>query len=108
MKRFFRILTLLSVAAGVSSCSADKYLQPGQTVLKRNSLHVTMADSSAVPPEVEQALADASHYYYQTPNKKILIPWKMRLYCLSSPNRDNWLNNLIRSQIKIINSFYLL
>lgn len=92
-------MPLLLVAASLASCSVDKYLQPGQTVLKRNTLHVTMADSTAVPPEVEQALLDASRYYYQTPNKKILwVPWKMRLYCLTNPRRDNWLNNFVRDQ----------
>lgn len=92
-------MPLLFVAASLTSCSVNKFLQPGQTVLKRNTLHVAMADSTAVPPEVEQALLDASRYYYQTPNKKILwIPWKMRLYCLTNPNRDNWLNNFVRAQ----------
>ena len=99
MKRFLHILPLLFVAASLTSCSVNKFLQPGQTVLKRNTLHVAMADSTAVPPEVEQALLDASRYYYQSPNKKILwIPWKMRLYCLTNPNRDNWLNNFVRAQ----------
>ena len=99
MKRYLYILPLLLVIASLTSCSVDKYLQPGQTVLKRNTLHVAMADSSAVPPEVEQALVDASRYYYQTPNRKILwVPWKMRLYCLTNPHRDNWLNNFVRER----------
>lgn len=68
-------------------------------MLKRNTLYVTMADSTAVPLEVNQILLDASRYYYQTPNKKILwIPWKMRLFCLTDPGSDSRWSNFLRSQ----------
>lgn len=64
----------------------DKYLSPGQRVLRSNQLRVEMADSSAVGGEIYAALANAQQYYNQKPNKKILtVPLWMRLYCIASP-----------------------
>ena len=82
----------------MTGCSVDKYLQPGQMRLYENRIEVSMADSSAVTPEVSEALADARQYILQTPNKKLLwTPFLLRLYCLSNPEKDNWWNNLLRS-----------
>ena len=82
----------------MTGCSVDKYLQPGQMMLYENRINVTMADSSKVTPEVSEALSDAKQYFHQTPNKRILwTPIYLRLYCLSNPDKDNWWNNLLRS-----------
>ena len=72
MKRGLHILTLVCAVLSMTSCSVDKYLQPGQMRLYENRIEVSMADSSAVTPEVSEALADARQYILQTPNKKIL------------------------------------
>ena len=70
-----------------ASCSVDKYLQPGQKVLHRNEVNVTMVDGSEVPPEVNEALSNIRQYYYQTPNKRFLfMRLKMRLYCSTNPD----------------------
>ena len=67
--------------------------------LYHNQLNVSMADSSAVTPEVVDVLSDAKQYYYQSPNRKTLgIPWKLAVYSLSNPEKDNWLNNLLRTK----------
>ena len=82
----------------MASCSVDKYLAPGQMVLYKNQINVAMADSSAVTPEVSEALSGAKQYFYQNPNKRILwTPIYLRLYCLSNPDKDNWWNNFLRS-----------
>ena len=82
----------------MTGCSVDKYLQPGQMMLYENRIHVSMADSTEVPPEVDEALSDAKQYFHQTPNKRILwTPIYLRLYCLSNPDKDNWWNNFLRS-----------
>ncbi len=98
MKKGLHILTLVCAMLSMTGCSVDKYLQPGQKRLYDNQINVTMADSSAVTPEVSQALADAKQYFHQKPNRQILwMPILMRIYCLSDPDKDNWLNNLLRS-----------
>ncbi|MBO4599760.1 MAG: hypothetical protein J5641_03370, partial [Bacteroidales bacterium] len=98
MKKSLYIVPLMLLIACLSSCSVDKYLQPGQMRLYKNQINVAMADSSEVTPEVSEALKDAKQYFFQSPNRKLLwVPWKMRLYCLSNPEKDNWWNNLLRS-----------
>lgn len=88
----------MGVVLGMTSCSVDKYLGPGEMMLHRNQINLSMADSSAVPPEVTEALSGAKQYYHQNPNKRILwTPVLLRLYCLSNPEKDNWWNNLLRS-----------
>ncbi len=82
----------------MTGCSVDKYLQPGQRVLYDNKVNVSMADSSAVPDEVTEALAGVKQYFYQKPNRRILwMPVLMKIYCLSNPDKDNWWNNVLRS-----------
>ncbi len=98
MKKGLQILTLVCAMLSLASCSVDKYLYPGQMMLYDNRIHVVMADSSEVTPEVSEALADAKQYFYQKPNNRILwMPLPMRLYCLSNPKKDNWLQDLLRS-----------
>lgn len=71
----------------MTSCHVDKYLTPGEKVLRANKLAVTMADSSEVGDEIFDALANVQQYYLQKPNKKILfVPIMMRLYCTTLPS----------------------
>lgn len=82
----------------MTSCNVGKYLQPGEKVLRKNQVTVRMSDSSAVPPEVTEALSDVEKYYYQKPNKKILIfPLQMKLYCLPSPEDSSKLGKFLRA-----------
>ena len=98
MKRLPHILLTAILILSTTSCSVDKYLQPGEKWLYENRINISMADSSAVTPEVSEALAEAKQYFHQSPNRRILwMPLSMRLYCLSNPGKDNWFNNLLRS-----------
>ena len=82
-----------------ASCSVDKYLQPGQKVLHRNEVNVTMVDGSEVPPEVNEALSNIRQYYYQTPNKRFLfMRLKMRLYCSTNPDDSSGWSRFWRNQ----------
>lgn len=94
MKRLLATLSATLILCCLASCSADKYMQPGQMLLKRNQLNISMADSSHVPPEVADALADAQHYIYQKPNKRILwVPVWLKLYCATNPtDSSRWSN----------------
>ena len=77
----------------------NKYLQPGEKVLHRNEVRVTMADSSKVPAEVSEALSNVRQYYYQTPNKRVLfVREKMRLYCSTNPNDSSAWSRFWRNQ----------
>lgn len=89
MKRPNRI-THAAVAAflllAAASCNVDKYLHDGQRVLRKNSVSIAMADSTAVPAEIRAALADAPKYYHQKPNKKLLFfPLNRWIYCIPAP-----------------------
>ena len=80
------LLLLILFALSLSSCSVDKYLQPGQKVLYRNQIDLRMADSTDAPPEITQTLANMQQYYHQLPNKRFLfMRLKMRLYCSTNP-----------------------
>ena len=54
------------------SCSVSPYLGPGEHVLHDVTFDVQMADSSAVTPEVADALKHVKKYYLQRPNTKAL------------------------------------
>ena len=84
----------------MTGCSVDKYLQPGQRVLYDNKVNVTMADSSAVPDEVTEALSGVKQYFYQKPNRRILwMPVLMKIYCLSNPDKDNWSTTALQPSV---------
>ncbi len=94
MKRLFYSTLALIILSALTSCSADKYLQPGEKVLKKNKIDITMADSSEVSKEIYSAMSDAKKYYSQKPNKKLLgIRAKMRMYCSTNPtDSSGWSN----------------
>ena len=73
----------------LTGCSADKYLPEGSLLLYDVTQTVTMADSSSVTPEVEDALRRSENYYLQRPNSKLLgwknMPVGMWIYCVASP-----------------------
>lgn len=98
MKRIYIILSAIAALCCLASCSAEKYLQPGQMLLKRNELDISMADSSAVTPEVAAALADVQRYYYQKPNKRVMwVPLWLHLYCSTNPSDSSHWSNFWRN-----------
>lgn len=78
----------------LSSCSTDKYLGEGECRLHSIEQTVTMADSSAVPPEVTDALKKSRNYYLQQPNSKFLgmenMTIGMWIYCIASPTDSSF------------------
>lgn len=71
-------------------------------VLYKNKYEVTMADSSAVPKEVNEALSGMKNYARQKPNTKVLgmdpIRLKLWIYTMSNPKKDNWWNRWLRKK----------
>ena len=99
MKRLFFSISALMFLAVLSSCGTDKYLQPGEKVLKKNKIEIIMVDSSVVPKEVYAAMSDAKKYYSQKPNKKMLgIRTKMRIYCSTNPSDSSGWSNWWRKR----------
>lgn len=95
MKRIAAIILLITVLLGFSSCNVDKYLQNDQRILRNNSIDITMADSTSVTSEIRSALSNASQYYIQKPNKKILfIPFNRILYCIPTPEDSSFWGKL--------------
>ena len=101
-KTFILTFVLLLTAVLSTSCmSVDKYLQPHEHHLVKNTFTVTMPDGTTPPKEINEALSNVENYVVQEPNKRLLgkvIPWKvkMRIYCMSSPSDSNWINNYLR------------
>ena len=80
---------------GLASCNVDKYVQGDQRVLHKNKIEMSMADSSAVTSEIKDALANASQYYLQKPNRKIaFLPLKRMVFCIPNPNDSSFWGKL--------------
>ena len=81
----------------LASCSVSKYVGPDQHVLHDVTLDLQMADSSAVTPEVKDAVKHAKKYYLQRPNTKFLglkgLPVSKWVYCFLSDTTSNFWNN---------------
>ena len=83
-----------------ASCYTYRYVPEGEHVLFKNKLEVTMADSSEVSPDVEDALRNARNYYLQKPNSKVLgIDWLrvgMNIYGIANPKDKSFIGNYFR------------
>ena len=85
--------------ATLASCSVDKFLQPGESVLYDNRVNLSMADSNAVPDEVGEVLDNVRQYYVQKPNSRILGMRPMLwLYSMTNPADSSWWAKFWRSQ----------
>lgn len=86
--------TLLSSLFTLTSCSFKKYLGESENLLRNVEQTVVMADSSAVTPEVKDALQKSQNYYLQRPNSKVLgiekLPVGMWIYCIASPTDSSF------------------
>ena len=78
----------------LTSCSFEKYLGDGESLLYKTEQTVTMADSSEVTPEVKEALKKSQNYYLQRPNSKFLgitgLPVGMWVYCIANPTDSSF------------------
>ena len=81
----------------LTSCTVGKYIPEGGHLLHDIELKVEMADSSAVTPEVKDAIKHAKKYYSQRPNTKVLgikwLPSSMWTYCFLTDTTSNFWNN---------------
>ncbi len=86
--------TLYSSLFTLTSCSFEKYLGEGESLLFKTEQTVMMADSSAVTPEVKDALKKSWNYHLQRPNSKVLgiqkLPVGMWIYCVASPTDSSF------------------
>ena len=88
-------ILLLTVATLIATgCSADRYLGEGECLLHHIDQTVVMVDSSAVSPEVTDALKKSQNYYLQRPNSKFLgmkgMTVGMWMYCVASPEDSSF------------------
>lgn len=90
----------IAVAMLATGCrGVEKFLQPGERVLNFNKYEISMADSSKVPDELNEALKGMKKYAKQTPNSHVLGVGprvSMLTYCLSNPGKDNFWHNYLR------------
>ena len=92
-------ICLLTVLLFVS-CSVNKYIPNNEFLLNKN-IYVIEQDSLSEEEYkvVSSALSSVSEYAQQLPNSRILgMRLGMRFYCLSNPDKNNWINNFIRKQ----------
>lgn len=92
MKYSYLLLSVLLVC--LTSCSADKYIPEGHHLLYHTEQSVTMADSSEVSPEVQEALKKSGNYYVQRENSKVFgmkrLPVAMWIYCVANPSDSSF------------------
>lgn len=83
--------------------SVDKFIQPDELVLNRNKFEVVNPDGSKPSKEIYEALDDMKKFVKQKPNTHVLgfgPRLSMRIYCLSNPNKSNFLHNYLRRKGK--------
>lgn len=92
-------IAVVQICVLLTSCGTTRYLKPYEELLYSNTYDITMADSSALPPEIENVFSDHKHYSTQTPNYKILgMRPSLWIYNLASPNHNNIIARTLRKQ----------
>lgn len=92
------IILFIFASLTLTSC-VGRFVADGEHVLDRIELDVAMADSSAVTPEVRDALKKVENYYTQKPNSKFLLqglPIGKWIYCFSGTSNNAWNNYMHR------------
>ena len=91
MKRTARI-SLLIAAAFICACSTTRVLKPGEYRLAKNTINI-MDKKSGVKP------SDVSSYVRQKANTYVTFGWSpsLNIYNWSDPDKDDWLNRVLRS-----------
>ena len=92
---------LLATVASLTGCgSVRRYIPEGEHLLYKNRIDVQMADSSAVTPEVQDALKHAKNYILQKPNSKVFgidqLRVGMTIYGWTSPKDSSLWGNYWR------------
>ena len=96
----YKFLFLFVGAFFMVSCTVGKYIPENKYLLNKN---IYVLDQDSLSEEeyktVTSVLSAAPDYAQQQPNTRVLgVRLGMRIYCLSNPNKKNWLNNIIRKQ----------
>ena len=83
-----------------TGCYTNRYIPEGSYRLDEVEQTVTMADSSAVGPEIKDALKKSSNYYVQRNNSKVFgvrwLPVGMWLYSVATPTDSSFWGNYWR------------
>ncbi len=89
-RRYFKWVAALLPVLVLLSCNTLKYVPEGQTLLKKN---VVMTDDKSV------SKGDLEKYIRQTPNKKTLSLFKIKLgiYSLSNPEKTTGFSQKLRN-----------
>ena len=97
-----RLLVVLAAVCLLVSCNNQKkFLVNEERTLYRNHFNIEMDNGQKPPSEILDALSDMRKYSRQQPNSHLLgigPRVKMRIYCASKPNKDNWWNRNLRRQ----------
>lgn len=92
----------LSLVLFLCSCTTQKHLKTGETILYDIKFNTYTLDNQPIPPEIEEALENKKSYIIQSYNKRLLgikrLRWNLMLYSLSNPQKDNWINRTLRKQ----------
>ncbi|MBR5784987.1 MAG: hypothetical protein IKY43_07500, partial [Bacteroidales bacterium] len=96
----YKLLLFVVGAFFMVSCNVGKYIPENKYLLNKN---IYVLDQDSLSEEeyktVSSVLSAAPDYAQQQPNTRVLgVRLGMRIYCLSNPNKKNWLNNIIRKQ----------
>ena len=98
MKHRLPYIALLLTAAILTGCTNTRYMADDEYALYRQTVQVTMADSSAVSPEVSSALKKSKNYLLQKPNSRLLFLGRtgMYIYNWASPTDSSFWGNYLR------------
>lgn len=100
-KRYFSIsFATLVFTVLLSACaSVEKFIEPDERVLNKNSYEIITPDGEKPGKETADALSDMKKFAKQNPNSHLLGVGprvSMRIYCLSNPNKDNFWHKYLR------------
>ena len=91
-------IVLLIAACILASCTNTRYLSDYEYALYRQTIDITMSDSTDVPPEVSAALKKSKSYLLQKPNSNLLIFGRVGMYVYNwaSPSDSTFWGNYWR------------
>ena len=104
------LISIIILLFFISSCGVKKYVPKADYLLVKNEFEVESEEKAEekiffnlFPIKVDEfEKPEVEPLIEQKPNSKIL--WtrvEMRIYCLSNPKKDNWINRTLRKQGEI-------
>jgi len=95
----FLIIAAVAILTLSSCASTSKFLKPGERVLKKDVFLIEPQEGDMQSKAISQALDDMKKYVKQKPNTHLLgfgPRFSMRVYCLSNPDKDNFIHRYLR------------